>query len=251
MAILWRLWATAAGVMLAVLLVFLALSTFQFSRVHSDLVGERLIVLADRTAAPFQAAVRLGLPIASVRNAVGILERARRSDDRISAIYVFDREGGIVHATLGEAGDGPEVAAVRARMIGAQEWHGEIASGFIAGVNIAGPSSDWAGGIAVLYPRGGSTTRVWAMAAELSVAVLGIFVLGALTAGLLLRIGLRRIISAFDRVDAAIADFERDTWRREDEAAPASGLRADLDESYDQYRSAVAELRHLEAGRPT
>jgi len=103
-------------VILAVLVIFLALSSFQFSRVHISLVGQRLVVLADRTAGPFRAGARLGLPIANVRNAEGLLERARQTDETISAIYLFDGEGRIVRQTRGEGGSGAALAALRARM---------------------------------------------------------------------------------------------------------------------------------------
>ncbi len=248
MAIFWRVWATSVVVVLAVLIVFLALSTFQFSRVHSSLVGERLVVLADRTAAPFEAAARLGLPVADVRNAAGLLERARQTDDRISAIFVFDKSGDIVHQTTGAAERGPAVAAIRDDFTGVRDWHGATPEGFVAGVNFANLSGQAAGGVAVLYPRGGSTTRVWAMAAELSLAALGILCLSALIAGLLLRVGLRREVSGFDDMDGEIAAFETDTWRGTIPADEPTGLRAELDAAYDSYRDAVGEIRRAEAG---
>lgn len=246
MAILWRVWATSAVVILAVLLVFLALSTFQFARVHSGLVGERLIVLASRTASPFQAAARIGLPISDVRNATGVLERARQTDDRITAIYLFDASGKIAHATLGEPGQGPMVTAARAKLLQEQEWYGEINAGFVAGINVHGPTGAPAGGIAVLYPRGESTTRVWAMAAELTVSAVGIFILGALMTGVLLRLGLRQTIGAFDRIDHEIAGFERDSWRGSEQTASSTGLRADLDTAHDRYRATRNDLKLLE-----
>jgi hypothetical protein len=243
MAILWRVWATLAGVILAVLMVFLALSTFQFSRVHSSLVGERLVVLADQSAAPFEAAARLGLPVSDVRNATGILERVRQTDDRITAIYVFDDAGKIVHATGAGSVDALSVTAIRARATGDREWYGEVESGFVAGVNFAGPTAKMAGGIAILYPRSASTTRVWAMAAELSVAAFGILLVSALAAGLLLRVGLGRTIASFDRLDGEIAEFERDSWRGIETLEEPTGLRAELDAAFERYREAVAEIR--------
>ena len=250
MAILWRVWAASAAVILAVLLVFLALATFQFSRVHSSLVGERLIVLAESTADPFQAATRLGFPIAEVRNSTGLLERARQTDDRITAIYLFDASGTIVHATLGEPGYGQSVAAVHAKMQDDEAWHGAFDAGYIAGVNIPGPAGNSAGGIAVVYPRTGSSTRVWAMAAELTVSAVGIFTLGAMLAGLFLRFGLRRTIQDFDRIEQDIAGFERDSWRGADQNSSLTGLRADLDTAYERYRASVDELKRLDGVRP-
>ena len=51
MALFWRLWAAVALVNIAVLAVFVALATLQFGKIHGELLGERLTVLADRSAA--------------------------------------------------------------------------------------------------------------------------------------------------------------------------------------------------------
>ena len=90
MALFWRVWAAVMLVNFAVLSGFVALATLQFGSINSALVGERLGVLAGRTVAPFEAAVRIGLPLSSVRNANALLERARQTDDSIVAILVFD-----------------------------------------------------------------------------------------------------------------------------------------------------------------
>lgn len=99
MALFWRIGAAVTLVNLAVLTLFVGLATLQFDSINSGLVGERLVVLAGRTAAPFQAAARIGLPLSTVRNADALLERARQTDDAIMAIHVFDAEGRIVHCT--------------------------------------------------------------------------------------------------------------------------------------------------------
>ncbi len=250
MALFWRVWATSAGIILAVLVIFLLLSTFQFSRVHNGLVGERLVVLADRTAAPFEAAARLRLPISDVRNAVGHLERARQTDERIMAIFVFDDAGRVVHRTRGSTGEGSDLAALQARRSGARTWYGQIDAGFVAGVNIESPGGDPVGGIAILYPVSGNTTRVWAMAAELAVAALGILALSTVMAGLMFRVGMRRTIAAFDTIEREIAAFERDSWRGTDDAGEQTGLRADLDASFAQYRAALAKIRPPSSGSP-
>ncbi len=247
MAIFWRVWVTAMAVILVVLVVFPALAMFQFSRVHSSLIGERLIVLADRTAAPFEAAAELGLAVADVRNAIGLLERARQTDDRIIAVYVFDETGDIVHATVGANTGGTAVSRVRARAAGARDWHGETDAGFVAGMNFFGISGEPAGGVAVLYPRGGSATRVWAMAAELGLAAAGILCLSALIAGLLLRVTLRREIAGFDHIDREVAAFEKDSWRGAAEVAPPTGLHAELDAAYQKYLDTVAGIRRAES----
>src|SRR3546814_9884983 len=63
MALFWRIWAAVTLVNLAVLTIFVGLATLQFGNINSYLVGERLVVLADLTAAPFAAAAKIGLPL--------------------------------------------------------------------------------------------------------------------------------------------------------------------------------------------
>src|SRR3546814_13133368 len=51
------------------------------------------------------------------------------------------------------------------------------------------------------------------MAAELTLAAIAILLISAAFSALLLRLGLQRQIKLFETFDAAIVDFERDTWR--------------------------------------
>lgn len=60
MALFWRIWAAVTLVTFAVLSIFVSMAILQFDQIHSELLGERLMVLADRTAAPFEAAARIG-----------------------------------------------------------------------------------------------------------------------------------------------------------------------------------------------
>lgn len=232
MALFWRIWAAVTLVTFTVLVIFVGLATLRFDQIHSGLVGERLVVLADRTAAPFEAAARLGLPLSSVRNAAALLERARQTDDAISAIHVFDAEGRIVRSTEAEppADIPPEAIAARADARGAP-WHRETADGFLGSVEIAGRGGIAAGGILIVYPPGGNATRVWAMAAELALAGLAVVIGSAALGGTILRLGLHRQITAFEAVDDTVAAFERDSWRSD-----AGGCLRSTDESKDQLR---------------
>jgi hypothetical protein len=103
MALFWRIWTAVMLVNLVVLTLFVGLATLQFDSINSGLVGERLAVLAGRTAAPFQATAKIGLPLSTMRNADALLERARQTDDAILAIHVFDAAGSVVHSTAAAA----------------------------------------------------------------------------------------------------------------------------------------------------
>lgn len=248
MALFWRIWAVVTVVNLAVLTIFVGLATLQFDDIHSGLVGERLEVLADRTAAPFAAAARIGLPLSGVRNAAALLERARQTDDSITAIHVFDAEGRIVQSTETSppATIPPEALAARRAADGGR-WHRETSEGFLGSIDIAGRGDTSAGGILVVYPPGGNITRVWAMAAELSLVALGVILVAAALSGVLLRLGLGREIGAFDAVDNAIGAFERDSWR----SAAAHGPPTPVEDATDDLRRLLdaAETRYRAAGQ--
>ena len=137
MALFWRIWTAVILVNLAVLTLFVGLATLQFDSINSGLVGERLAVLAGRTAAPFQAAAKIGLPLSTVRNADALLERARQTDDAILAIHVFDQAGRIVHSTDASASEMIPPGALAAReAAGGAPWHSETEAGFFSGIDI-------------------------------------------------------------------------------------------------------------------
>lgn len=246
MALFWRIWAAVTLVMLAVLSIFVGLATLQFGNINADLVGERLAVLAGRTAAPFSAAARIGLPLSTVRNADALLERARQTDDAIVAIHVFDAAGRIVHstATPAPARISREAAAARAEADGAQ-WHRETSEGFLSSIEITTHDGSSAGGILIAYPGRGSLIRLRAMAAELAVVAIGVLLVGAMLSALLLRLGLQRQIRLFTEIDEAILDFERAAWRgKKATVAPSDGTGDDMGSLL-----GMVEARYLAARR--
>jgi len=214
MALFWRIWAAVTLVNLAVLTIFVGLATLQFGNINAGLVGERLAVLAGRTAAPFAAAAKIGLPLSTVRNADALLELARQSDDAIRAIHVFDAAGRIVHSTVKPvpAAIPPEAVAARAVM-GGEPWHRETASGFLSSIDIASRDGGSAGGILIVYPGGGNATRVRAMTAELGLDAIAVLLSTTAISALLMRLSLARHIRFFEAIDAAVVDFERGAWR--------------------------------------
>lgn len=245
MALFWRIWTAVIAVSFVVLSIFVGLATLQFDEINSALVGERLVVLADRTAAPFQAAVKLGLPLSSVRNAAALLERARQTDDSISAIHVFDGAGNIVHSTRPEASATlAHLASAASRKLPDSRWYGETSDGFLARVDIGGLGEPNAGGILIAYPADGNNTQVLAMGAQLAIVALVVMVGTAIISAVFLRRALNPEILAFDAMDAAVAEFERDSWRSAagrnltgTNSGFGSGLRELLDTADLQYRA--------------
>ena len=253
MALFRRIWIAVSIVNLAVLALFVFLATLQFDSVNTALVGERLGVLGTRTSAPFAAAARIGLPLATVRNADAVLERARQTDDAIVAVHVFDAGGAIIHSTLGAADPViPAEALAARRAAGGQRWHLQTEAGFYSGIDITDAGGASVGGVLVVYPADLGVTRTRAMVAELGLAAIAVVLLAAVLSGVLLRLGLVRQIALFESIDGQIHAFERGAWRTA--AGGAAGgeggeLRDLLDAAETRYRETGQRLATLADGR--
>ncbi|TIW01143.1 MAG: hypothetical protein E5V85_00930 [Mesorhizobium sp.] len=68
----------------------------QHEAVYSQLARQRLSVIAAATAAPFRSVSDLGLPVATVRNAQELLNRAWQTDPAISNIVLLDTAGEVI-----------------------------------------------------------------------------------------------------------------------------------------------------------
>lgn len=214
MALFWRIWIAVTIVNFIVLSIFVALATLQFANIDSQLISERLLVLANRTAGPFKAAARIGLPLSTVRNGVALLERARQTDDAIRAIHVIDESGNIVHSTDILPPEKISAETARARKIaGNNAWHVESGGGFLSGVEISTLSGKSAGGIVIDYSGGGNLTRIRAMAAELAFAAMAILAVASVLSAVLLRLVLNSQIAIFEAIDHTITRFEQGAWR--------------------------------------
>lgn len=245
MALFWRLWAAVVLVNFAVLVVFIGLATLQFGEVDERLLGERLIVLAKRTAAPLEAAATLGLPLSSVRTAPAVLERTRQADEAITAIHIFDSTGRIVHSTTT---DPPLVLprnAIAARAAAAgKPWYLRTSDSIFGSIDIAGRDDATAGGVLIVYPDRAGITRTRAMAAELTLAAISVLAVSAALGAALLRLGLASQLRLFETIDNAVDQSERDSWRRVAGGPPVpvssdahAGLLALLNQAEARYRA--------------
>lgn len=259
MALFWRVWAVVVVVNVLVLAFFVGLATLRYASIDAALVGERLAVLANRTATPFAAAARIGLSLQAVRNAPAILERARQTDESIIAIHVFDAEGRIVHSTVpGAPGRIPPSAAVALARADGKPWYRETEDGFLSGIGIQSASGTPMGGVLIIYPLRGSLTNLRAMGAELAVAAVAVLVVSSALGAVLLRVGLAPHLAVFRAVDRSIAAFERSSWRQAfgpeaergevAEASMAAGQEAPGDDGLAALL-ADAERRYLDARR--
>ena len=247
MALFWRIWLAVTFVNLVVLTIFIGLATLQFGNINSDLVGERLAVLAERTAAPFKEAAKIGLPLSTVRNAEALLERARQTDAAILAIHVFDNAGRIVQSTAKPPPAEIPARALNARAIaGDAPWHIEAGETFLSSIDIITRDKITVGGVLIVYPRSSSVTQIRAMGAELAFATIVILFASAVFSLFLLRVSIGKQIRLYDSIDRAVTNFERGAWRSAAGRPPLS-LESDADELDHLLES--AEISYQAAGR--
>jgi len=247
MALFWRIWLAVTFVNLVVLTIFAGLATLQFGNINSDLVGERLAVLAERTAAPFKAAAKIGLPLSTVRNAEALLERARQTDGAILAIHVFDNAGRIVQSTDKQPPAAISTKALAARAVAAgAPWHLESDETFLSSIDIIARDKITVGGVLIVYPRSRSVTQIRAMGAELAFATIVILFASAIISLFLLRLSIGKQIRLYESIDSAVQNFERGAWRSA-AGRPSLVLESDADEL--DHLLKAAEISYQAAGQ--
>lgn len=209
MKLFFRLWVSATGVVAFVSIFFVGLATLQFNQIHVGLVADRLAVVADNAASPFEAAARIGLPLSSVRTSEALLEKARQSDSQILAVHLYDADGQILQSTNPSAELQVDTDIWKARL-GADgpSWHHEDSDWIWAGQDILSLSGSSVGGVIIVYSSALSHMRVWAMAAEMLAYSVAIILLATVLIGAVLRVGLARAIASFDETDQSLADFD-------------------------------------------
>ncbi len=259
MSLQWKSWQIVTALTVTVLGVFCLLATLQFHRIDNALVTERLGVLATSAQAPFQSAARIGLPLANVRNATAILERAQTTDPQIVAIHVFAPDGRILHST-----DRAAPTSVRSEVLFAvadatgPTWSTQASDFLFTGKPLRDARGAAVGGIVVVYPTLDLQTSVQAMATKLfSYSMLILLGLLPLTY-VLLRFGLRGSQRHFEAIVAALDDFERRCWREraggvcavepieDDEASESAGLSRLAEQAEARYLANGAALASLE-----
>ena len=237
MAVFLRLWAVAVATLALVLALFVGLAILNFNQIQTDLLSGRLAVLAEMTAEPFEAAARIGLPLASVRNSAALLERARQSDDAIAGVYVIDADGAVIRAT---GGAGLQMPARRAEDT---RWNWSDGAHLFSAVQIVGAAGHPLGAVVVEIDRRESTILVRAMAAELLTSALAIWAVMSALSGAGIWLWLRPQIAAFSSAEAQIEAFEQDVWSGRVTAgvASADGLGQALRAVFAGYRQALRD----------
>lgn len=246
MALTGRLALASSVICCAVIAVFIAFALLQFNQIRAELERERFAILAERVAAPFEAAARIGLPLSSVRNAGALLERARQLDQAIEAIFVLGPQGEVLRS-IGvpqEDAMATQFLAAAPQHVG-ESWFLEFPQGYHSGLWFLDATGRPVGGVAIHFSGQESRSASWAMAGQLVTS--GLFFALAMVPVLwaMLRLALRRRTAAFEVFERDLLAFETEGWRANRHAGAATS------DATTPFRAllAAAEARYQHAAK--
>jgi predicted MFS family arabinose efflux permease len=149
-----RSWLTLSLVIAVVQGVLSLLAVLQFNALFSDLLRQRISVIAQTTATSFKPIVNLGLPLSMMRNGDAIVARAIEMDREISAVHVFHPTGAIVYTT-----SKPRLQTVPREVLRTMQfsddvkWSVETDDKLFSGFNVVGRDKKSSGAVVVAYPK--------------------------------------------------------------------------------------------------
>ena len=148
-----RSWIALTAVIAVVQGVLALLLILQHDAIYSDLLRQRVSVVAQTTATAFRPIIDLGLPISMIRGGDKIVARALDTDPEIRSVQAINPSGLVVYTTgQRPATIGPEVLQAM-RLAEEIRWSTETADAIHSGFNIVGRDGAMAGAVVVTYPK--------------------------------------------------------------------------------------------------
>jgi len=247
MSILWRSWITFTAIIATVLIVLALLSSLQHNALYSELIRQRLSVVAQTAADSFQPVVNLGLPISMVRNGREVLIRAQQTDTRITAIHAFNPTGIVVHTTdPTDPSHVPDEVKLAQSLADSGEWSVESDTELFSGISIRNAAGGTVANIVIVYPKEEFDAHTAAVVKHIASVTLGLLVIFSAAAFLLLRLRLSGAIHGLSRLDALFfairhgqGGAETVAPMTEAESAKLGFLRSDIETLEDHLQRAT------------
>jgi hypothetical protein len=217
------------------------LNFFKYRSNAERIINERLVVTGTSIENSIQSSMALGLQFSDLGTLPGTLERERATDDLILSIEVFDTEGKPMYSTdrLRASRDVSAAWLTAARQAAPNDWSVKDGTESAAGIAIQNSFGLVIGYLALRYSEQQVADSTKAVARQLALSSLLVFVVAATLASLALLAVMGRLSRDFDAVEAAL--------RSRDGPRPSAALlrgpfgRA-LRRFFDSVRSAESEL---------
>jgi hypothetical protein len=217
------------------------LNFFKYRSTAEHLIEERLIVTGNAIENSIQSSLALGLQFADIGTLPGTLERERGTDDLILSIEVFDTEGKPLYSTdrLRASRNAPASWLDAARLSKGKDWSVKSGADTAAGIAIENNFGVIVGYLALRYSDELIGQSTHAVARELTITVLGLFVVASMLASLAL-IGVMR---SLNRDFAAVeAELQSNHTRRASSGVEKGPFGRTLKRFLERVRSAEMEI---------
>lgn len=147
-----RSWLVAVLVVAIVQIVLATLLVLQHNAVYSDLLRQRIAVIAQTTAATFKPILDLGLPISMFRDGDEIVARNLQIDPEIVAVHAVNPSGIVVHSTAVKPATLQREAVAAMQLADKERWSMETEGLLFNGFNILRDGREMSGAVVVTYP---------------------------------------------------------------------------------------------------
>jgi hypothetical protein len=227
------------------------LNYFKYRSNADRILRERLVVTGNAIESNIQSSLALGLQFADLGTLPGTMERERATDELILSIDIFDTDGKLLYSTdrLRATRSVPGTWLAAARKAHSADWFIKDGTESAAGTAIANQFGLLIGHVALRYSEQQVNASHSAVARELALQTLGVFIAAATLASLALLAVMRRLARDLDAVEAALRS--RDPMRPSAAVHRGPFGRA-LRQFYERVRGAEAEIallrRDLERG---
>lgn len=149
-----RGWLTFSIVIAVAQGVLALLAILQYNAIFSDLLRQRISVIAQTTANSFKPIVNLGLPMSMMRNGDAIVARALEMDLEIRAVHAFNPSGIIIYTTLKPRPQSVPREVLRTMQLSDEiKWSVETDENLFSGFDVVGRDGVASGAVMVSYPK--------------------------------------------------------------------------------------------------
>ena len=198
----WLTFSTAIALLLAILG---ALSSLQRNAIFSDLLRQRISVIAQTTAASFKPITDLGIPLSMIRNGSEIVARARELDHEIAGVDALSPDGDVIFSTRSMLHPLPQHLLQAMKLSRNNRWSAETSDEILSGFNIVGADDRVKGAVVVAYLKASLEAGSYSFIGDIVRTALLIWAVFSLIAFLLLRL----ILAAPDQAVLHIESLSR------------------------------------------
>jgi hypothetical protein len=182
------------------------LNYFKYKAVADRIVTERLTFTGKQIEHSIQSSLALGLQFSELGTLPATLQRLRATDDLILGIKIFDAEGQPLYSTdqLRARQRVPESWLERSQRAGSEVWVVRDDRDAAVGMAIQNQFGLTLGHVAMRYSQSQVQEAAWQVGKQLALSTLGVFVVAASLASLLMMAVMQRLGKDAKRLEVAL-----------------------------------------------